>query len=144
MIFCGDCCRIFFVNNLTYVENRKEHMAKKFGKFLLFTALAGAAAAGVYYYLNREESESGSSDFGRDVDSFFEGRKNREYVSLNNVGGDENKEAMKNVVEQVAEELREKEQEDLEATTGIIHDDSQEAADFAFKEFKEEEDPLAD
>ena len=118
-------------------------MAKKFGKFLIFTALAGAAAAGIYYYLNREESESGASDFTRDVDNFFEGRKNREYVSLNNVGGDENKEAMKNVVEQVAEELREKEKEE-QNTTGIIHDDSQEAADFAFKEFKEEEDPLED
>ena len=95
-------------------------MAKKFGKFLLFSALVGAAAAGVYYYLNREETDSSASDFGRDVDNFFESKKNREYVSLNNVTGDENKEAMKNVVEQVAEELREKEQEDLEATTGII------------------------
>ncbi len=116
-------------------------MAKKFGKFLLFSALVGAAAAGVYYYLNREETDSSASDFGRDVDNFFESKKNREYVSLNNVTGDENKEAMKNVVEQVAEELREKEKEDVQ--TGIIHDDSQEAADFAFKEFKEDEDPLA-
>ena len=118
-------------------------MAKKFGKFLIFTALAGAAAAGVYYFLNREDPDSAASDFGRDVDNFFESKKNREYVSLNNAGGDENKEAMKNVVEQVAEELREKEKEDLAEKTGIIHDDSQEAADFAFKEFKEEEDPLA-
>ena len=119
-------------------------MAKKFGKFLIFTALAGAAAAGLYYYLNREDPDSPVADFGRDVDSFFEGKKNREYVSLNNTGGDENKEAMKNVVEQVAEELREKEKEDLSTKTGIVRDESQEAADFAFKEFKEdEEEPLS-
>ncbi len=117
-------------------------MAKKFGKFIFFTALAGAAAAGVYYYLNREDPDSGVSDFGRDVDNFFESKKNREYVSLGNTGGDENKEAMKNVVEQVAEELREKEKEDLAQQTGIIHDESQEAADFAFKEFKEDDEEL--
>ncbi len=113
-------------------------MAKKLGKFLFFSALIGAAAAGIYYYLNREESDSAAADFGRDVDNFFESKKNREYVSLNNVADDENKEAMKNVVEQVAEELREKEKE--EESTGIIHDESQEAADFAFKEFKDEDD----
>ena len=48
---------------------------------------------------------------------------------------------MKNVVEQVAEELREKAEMDDE--TGIIRDDSQEAADFAFKEFKDDEEPLS-
>ncbi len=114
----------------------------KFGKFLVFTALAGAAAAGLYYYLNREEEGPLTGDFGRDVDNFFENKKNREYVSLDNGPVDENKAAMKNVVEQVAEELREKEQEDLKENTGIVRDDSREAADFAFKEFKDEEEPL--
>ncbi|MBO4902000.1 MAG: hypothetical protein J5518_04345 [Lachnospiraceae bacterium] len=116
-------------------------MAKKFGKFVFFTALLGAAAAGVYYYLNRDEEGTATADFSRDVDDFFDGKKNRDYVSLNNVAGDENKEAMKNVVEQVAEELREKAEMDDE--TGIIRDDSQEAADFAFKEFKDDEEPLS-
>ena len=102
----------------------------KFGKFLVFTALAGAAAAGLYYYLNKDEEGPLTGDFGRDVDNFFENKKNRD------------KAAMKNVVEQVAEELREKEQEDLAEKTGIVRDDSQEAADFAFKEFKDEEEPL--
>ena len=31
-------------------------MAKKFGKFLLFTAAAGSAAAAVYYYLQKKEA----------------------------------------------------------------------------------------
>ena len=117
-------------------------MAKKFGKFLFFSALVGAAAAGLYYYLNREEDAIPTGDFSRDVDNFFESKKNREYVSLNNVTGDENKEAMKNVVEQVTEEMRDK-AKDLSEKTGILKDDSQEAADFAFKEFKDDEEPLS-
>ncbi|MBQ7582180.1 MAG: hypothetical protein IJU25_05120 [Lachnospiraceae bacterium] len=114
----------------------------KLGKFLVFTALAGAAAAGVYYYLSKDEDSPLTGDFSRDVDNFFENKKTREYVPLDNEPVDENKAAMKNVVEQVAEELREKEQEDLAEQTGIIRDDSQEAADFAFKEFKDDEEPL--
>jgi len=31
-------------------------MAKKFGKFLLFTAAVGTAAAAVYYYMQKKES----------------------------------------------------------------------------------------
>lgn len=32
-------------------------MAKKFGKFLLFSAAVGAAAAGVYYYLQNKSAD---------------------------------------------------------------------------------------
>lgn len=117
-------------------------MAKKFGKFLAFTALVGAAAAGVYYYLNREESsEDSTSDFAQDVDNFFENKKAREYVSLNNVASDESKEALKNAAMQAAEELKDNAW-NTEESSGIIRDDSAEAADFAFKEFKDEETPL--
>ena len=117
-------------------------MAKKFGKFLAFSALLGAAAAGVYYYLNREENpDSEKSDFAQDVDNFFENKKSREYVSLNNVVSEENKEALKNAVEKVSEGIKEK-AEEVAASVGIIRDDSTEAADFAFKEFKDDDAPL--
>lgn len=114
-------------------------MAKKFGKFLIFSALVGACAAGAYLYLNREEcTEGGDDTFSRDVDNFFENKKNREYVSLNNIVS-EGKENLKNVVEKAAEELKEK-AENLGETTGILKDDaSKDAADFAFKEFKDED-----
>lgn len=117
-------------------------MAKKFGKFLAFTAIAGAAAAGVYYYFNREGiTEDAKPDFAKDVDNFFENKKSREYVSLNNVASDENKEALKNAVEQATEEIKETAEQAAE-NIGIIRDESAEAADFAFKEFKDEEAPL--
>lgn len=66
-------------------------MAKKFGKFMLFSALAGAAAAGTYYYLQRKQSEQNVSfDDADDFDIFDEdidndmntSAKNRSYVSL--------------------------------------------------------------
>lgn len=41
-------------------------MAKKFGKFLLFSAAVGAAAAGVYYYLQNKDAD----DFDFDSDDF--------------------------------------------------------------------------
>lgn len=46
-------------------------MAKKFGKFLLFTAVAGAAVAGTYYYLkNKGNTFSDDMDEDDDFDNF--------------------------------------------------------------------------
>lgn len=42
-------------------------MAKKFGKFLMFTAVAGAIAAGAYYYL---QNKNGSCSDDLDDDDF--------------------------------------------------------------------------
>lgn len=73
-------------------------MAKKFSKLVLFSALAGAAAAGTYYYLRKktDASEDTLEDFD-DFDDFDEdlddedfssdsanstGSKNRPYVSI--------------------------------------------------------------
>ena len=73
-------------------------MAKKFSKLVLFSALAGAAAAGTYYYLRKktDASEDELDDFD-DFDDFDEdlddedfssdsvnstGSKNRPYVSI--------------------------------------------------------------
>lgn len=67
-------------------------MAKKFGKFMLFSALAGAAAAGTYYYLQKKQD--GQKQYYDDVDDFdifdedldddtsTSSTKNRSYVSL--------------------------------------------------------------
>ena len=83
-----------------YNCNRKgePQMAKKFSKLVLFSALAGAAAAGTYYYLRKRTnaSEDELDDFD-DFDDFDEdlededfssdsvnstGSKNRPYVSI--------------------------------------------------------------
>lgn len=62
-------------------------MAKKFGKFVLFTAAVAAAGAGVYYYLkNKETLSSDFDDADEDYDDFSEDMDtdaNRSYVALN-------------------------------------------------------------
>lgn len=71
-------------------------MAKKFGKLVLFSALAGAAAAGTYYYLQKKQEnpfkvmddiddyDYFDDDFDEDFDDIPEmsHNKNRSYVSL--------------------------------------------------------------
>ena len=60
-------------------------MAKKFGKFLLFTAAIGTAAAAAYYYLQKKDTVSpvpeddDYDDFSEDLDATSD---NSHYVSL--------------------------------------------------------------
>ncbi|MBQ9511795.1 MAG: hypothetical protein IJR58_01215 [Lachnospiraceae bacterium] len=63
-------------------------MAKGFGKFVLFVAAVGAAAAGAYYYLNQQDSlypEYDDDDFD-DFDDFDDGEgettNGRNYVDI--------------------------------------------------------------
>jgi len=70
-------------------------MSKKFGKFLLFSAVAGVAAYGAYHYLQTKDlapSSPGDDDTDDDFDDFSEDleeaeadnpAKDRSYVSLN-------------------------------------------------------------
>lgn len=64
-------------------------MAKKFGKFLLFTATVGTAAAATYYYMQQKDSKlKESSDADDDYDDFHEDLEesnefSRNYVPLN-------------------------------------------------------------
>ncbi len=68
-------------------------MSRKFGKFLLFSAVAGAAAYGTYYYLKSKEGtpapageaegDDDFDDFSEDLDDDGTATKERSYVSLN-------------------------------------------------------------
>ena len=69
---------------------------KGFGKFILFCATVGAAAAGAYYYLNKREAEIADSfddddfeefeDFDDDFDDTNETRfGSRKYVDIKSV-----------------------------------------------------------
>lgn len=68
-------------------------MSKKFGKFLLFSAVAGVAAYGAYQYLQNkdktvsakgtEEADDDFDDFTEDLDDEPTPAKERSYVSLN-------------------------------------------------------------
>ena len=61
-------------------------MAKKFGKFLLFTAAASAAGAAAYYYLRKkdtnflDETDEDYDDFSEDIE---DESPSRTYVPLN-------------------------------------------------------------
>lgn len=61
-------------------------MAKKFGKFLLFTAAVGGAAAAAYYYFKKKDTEKDwdededYDDFSEDLDEDTDTSKN--YVTL--------------------------------------------------------------
>lgn len=67
-------------------------MSKKFGKFLLFTTVAGAAAYGAYHYLQTkdktpsapsdEDTDDDFDDFSEDLDEDTDTEKERSYVSL--------------------------------------------------------------
>lgn len=67
-------------------------MSKKFGKFLLFSAVAGAAAYGAYSYLQKkdhtvspsvDDTDDDFDDFSEDLDEDLNSGKERSYVSLN-------------------------------------------------------------
>lgn len=68
-------------------------MSKSFGKFLLFSAVAGAAAYGAYTYLQKREqtvspavsddTDDDFDDFSEDLDEDLNSGKERSYVSLN-------------------------------------------------------------
>lgn len=68
-------------------------MSRKFGKFLLFSAVAGAAAYSAYYFLKSKEGtpspekeadgDDDFDDFSEDLDDDAAMTKERSYVSLN-------------------------------------------------------------
>lgn len=96
-------------------------MAKKFGKFLLFTAATAAACAGVYYYLQSKgklamdyngDDDEDYDDFGEDLD---DAESNRSYVSLNHENApaaeSEPFEKLSSLVSDAAEKAEEKVEE---------------------------------
>ena len=61
-------------------------MAKKFGKFLLFTAAAGTAAAVAYHFLAKKDNTPAAAEEDDDYDNFSDDLEDdtpgRNYVSL--------------------------------------------------------------
>lgn len=117
-------------------------MAKKFGKFLLFTAAAGAAAAAVYCYMQKKDAENAvSADSDDDYDDFSrettqkEEDTSRTYVSLNldNVAG-ENSSDKANTGDEAFTPLSEQ----------AARQNSTAAADAVEEFFDEDEDSAAD
>lgn len=106
-------------------------MAKKFGKFLLFTAAVGAAGAAAYYYMQKKdaallnETDEDYDDFSEDVDD----SASRTYVPLSHENAPEQETAaapaesaskdnfftpLAEKVSQAAETVKEKAEETVE------------------------------
>ncbi len=131
-------------------------MAKKFGKFLAFTAVVGAACGAVYYILGKKDDESVS--FADDDSSdFFVNNNDREYVSLNGEAGEaaeavkeaaeelkdtasETKEVIMNKLNEAAEELKEKAQEAADGVGLVKGSDDKDTVEFEFENLATEED----
>ena len=118
-------------------------MASKLGKFLAFVAVVGAACAGVYYFLNKDNEccSCDCDDCTDDLGEAFTKKASlkREYVSLSKDNIKSAAESIKVKLDEAAEELKEKAQNIAEGV-GLVKDDSTETADFEFEDFTTEED----
>jgi hypothetical protein len=124
-------------------------MAGKFRKFLAFTAMTAAACGAVYYFFGNRKDETSDVD-GNGSSDFFTRNSEREYVSLNSgelkdkaedlkEKAGETKEVIMNKLKEGAKELTEKARDAADGV-GLVKDNSDDTEDFAFEDFKTEED----
>ena len=115
-------------------------MAKKFGKFLLFSAAAGAIAAGTYYFLQNkdkflnkdtdDDSDDDYDDFSEDLDDDSE----RSYVPLNADGTD-----IASAIKEKAEDAVEAVKEKTEDIVSAVSDKAEDAVETVEEFFDEDE-----
>ncbi|MDO4965652.1 MAG: hypothetical protein Q4E51_03000 [Lachnospiraceae bacterium] len=121
----------------------------KITKLLTVATIAGAAGAGVYYYLNKkdqevvvgDEADDTFSEATKDVKDFFNEKKeaivnSREYVQLNKTAKDA-KDVLTKAVKEAAVVINEKIAEAKDGVGVVADDDKEKAEDFAFEEFEE-------
>lgn len=107
-------------------------MAKKFGKFLLFTAAVGGAAAAAYYYFQKKDSTDHLSededydDFSEDLDE--ETESDVKYVSLTPEKNDSEKDTFV-PLDQVAQTVETTEKDDKTETEVEEFFDEEDATD---------------
>lgn len=124
----------------------------KIGKLITIAGIAGAAGAGVYYYLNKKEEEAANgvevegdvvSQTASDVVDFFKEKKeavvnSREYIQLNKTAQTA-KDALIKTVKEAADVILEKKTEAEEGVGVVTEDEEKEKAEeFEFEEFEED------
>ena len=128
----------------------------KLGKLITIAGVAGAAGAGVYYYLNKrdaatevgDEATTTFSETANDVATFFNEKKeaivnSREYVQLNKSAHDA-KEALTKAVKEAAEVFTERTKAEADKVGVVAEEEKENAEDYAFEEFDEaEQDEIA-
>ena len=121
----------------------------KLSRLVTLTAVAAAAGAGVYYYLNKDaeaakvvDVENPEATQKESMTEFFKEKReaimnSREYVSLSrNLG--ETKDALVKTVTEAAEMIKERAAEAKEGCGVVSEDVAEKAEDFQFDEFTEE------
>lgn len=118
---------------------------KKFGKFVTFVTVAGAAAAGLMYFLDKSQNCKCSCD--DDSDDFEDGaqevKEERSYIKLNpetkealdetKEAFNEGKESLKKAVKSAAQDIKAK-AEDAAKGVGLVKEEK-ETSDFESEEF---------
>lgn len=122
----------------------------KLGKLITVAGIAGAAGAGVYYYLNKrdnavevgDEAVTTASETAKDVATFFSEKKeaivnSREYVQLNKTA-QEAKDALTKAVKEAAEVFTEKAKAEKDGV-GVVSEEAKDAAsEYSFKELNDD------
>lgn len=109
---------------------------KKIIKLVTFVGLAGAALAGLWYFLDSRNEEVEEEDLACDETKDEEEATERSYVSIN-ADSTSDKEALAKAVTDAVKESIAKADEKAEGL-GVVKDDSAEKAnDFEFKSFDE-------
>ena len=113
---------------------------KKFGKFLAFIGVAGAAVAGFWYFLERSEKGYCSCKCdGGDETGEAKSEEERSYVSLDTTAERiaeaeaAAKRTLKETVKSVAQDMKQK-AEDAAKGVGLVKD-AETASSFAFESF---------
>lgn len=117
-------------------------MAKKFGKFLLFTAAIGSAVAAVYYCVHKKKAEQDNIE-EEDYDDFSDEKKedsdtSRSYVPLNPETPSEGAEEAQDAP--ASPECSDDEPGKEEGFTPLAENAAQGASDETVEEFFDEED----
>lgn len=120
---------------------------KKIGKIIAFVGVAGAAVAGLLYFLDRKkEDELFADDFeDDDEENIDSANAERTYVSLDTTEEElieaeaAAKKSLKETVKSVAQDMKQK-AEDAAKGVGLVKDEEKsEANDFAFENFDKKE-----
>lgn len=111
-------------------------MAKKFGKFLLFSAAAASAAAGAYYFMKKKNSpeedsaddfddfDDFSEDLDEDTDKNTDSSEDRSYVDLGQA-----KEDVAKAADSVKDTLSSITSETVEKTEELFNDEKGDPAE---------------
>lgn len=119
---------------------------KKIGKIIAFVGVAGAAVAGLLYFLDRKkEDELFADEFEDEEEAMDSANEERTYVSLDTSEEEAMeaeiaaKKSLKETVKSVAQDMKQK-AEDAAKGVGLVKDEEKsEANDFAFENFDKKE-----